>query len=104
MSSAIVEFEQPDETMPFGRQLMKIVKHLKIGLPTFTGTFTATLPEETRWRIDAHIPGRILGNHTKPIDFHVDTTTWGLAGVSLLTLLSDAFERCLTKTSRGPPS
>ena len=78
MSSALVEFEQPDETMPFGRQLVKITKHLKIGRPTFTGTFTATLPEETRWRIDAHIPGRILGNCTKPIDFHVDTATWGL--------------------------
>ena len=48
MSSALVDFDQSDETMPFGRQLVKITKHLKIGLPTFTGTFTDTLPKETR--------------------------------------------------------
>ena len=103
MSSAIVEFEQPDETMPFGRQLVKIVKHLKIGLPTFTGTFTATLPGETCWRIDAHIPGRILGNRTKPIDFHVDTATWGLGrGIAAhiaLGRIREEYDEDLKRTS-----
>ena len=99
MSSALVEFEQPDETMPFGRQLVKIMKHLKIGLPTFTGTFTATLPEEKHWRINAHI----VRNRTKPIDFHVDTATWGLGrGIAAhiaLGRIREVYDKDLKRTS-----
>jgi hypothetical protein len=103
MSAAIVEFEQPDETMPFGRQLMKIVKHLKIALPTLTGTFTATLPEETCWRIDVHIPGRTIGVHTEPIDFYLDVGSWGLGkGIAAhiaLGRIREEYAKELKKTS-----
>ena len=39
---------QPDEDTPFGRHLKEVTKYLKIGVPSFTGTYNATLPEEER--------------------------------------------------------
>ena len=78
MSTPITEFAQPDETMPFGRRLMKITKHLKIALPSMTGTFTPSVPEEKRWRIEVHIPGRTFGKITNPINFFLEVPTWSL--------------------------
>lgn len=78
MSTSKTRFAQPDETMPFGQRLKNVVKYLNIALPTFTGTFTATLPEEKRWRIDVHIPGRTFGNTTRDIDFFFNAPTWTL--------------------------
>ena len=40
------KFAQPDEDTPFGRHLKEVTRYLNIGIPSFTGTYTATLPEE----------------------------------------------------------
>ena len=37
---------QPDEDTPFGRHLKEVTKYLNIGIPSVTGTYNATLPEE----------------------------------------------------------
>lgn len=78
MSTPIIEFAQPDETMPFGRRLKEIVKYLQIALPSMTGTFIATLPEEKRWRIEVHIPGRTFEKTTEPINFFLEAPNWSL--------------------------
>ena len=74
----MTQFTQPDETMPFGRRLMKITKYLNIGLPSFTGTLRTSMLEDRRWRIDVHIPGRTFGRNSKPIDFFLEAPTWSL--------------------------
>lgn len=70
------EFCQPDETMPFGKQLVQIIKELKIALPSITGTPTMALPTDTRYRIVVHIPGRTFGRLSAPIDFQFTSPTW----------------------------
>ena len=37
---------QPDEDTTFGRHLKVVTRYLNIGVPSFTGTYNATLPEE----------------------------------------------------------
>jgi hypothetical protein len=78
MATPNIKFAQPDETMPFGRCLMEIVKYLQIALPSMTGTFIATLPEEKCWRIEVHIPGRTFEKTTEPINFSLEAPTWSL--------------------------
>ena len=51
---------------------------MKIGLPSFTGTFTANLPEEEHWRIKVHVLGRTFAPVTEPIEFSFDAPTWSL--------------------------
>ena len=74
----MTQFTQPDETMPFGRCLMKITKNLNIGLPSFTGTLKTSTPEDRCWRIDVHIPGCTFGRNIKPIDFFLEAPNWSL--------------------------
>ena len=68
MTNAKIKYAQPDEGTPFGLHLKEVTKYLNIGLPSFTGTFNATLPEEERWKIQGHVPGRTFAPITKPID------------------------------------
>ena len=51
---------QPDEDTPFGRHLKEVTKYLNIGIPSITGTYNATLPEEESWKIQVIIPGRMF--------------------------------------------
>ena len=51
MADASNKFMQLDEDTPFGRHLKEVTKYLNIGVPSFTGTYNATLPEEERWMI-----------------------------------------------------
>ena len=51
---------QPDEDTPFGRHLKEVTKYLNIGIPSVTGTYNATLPEEESWKIQVIIPGRMF--------------------------------------------
>jgi hypothetical protein len=78
MSDPRNKFTQPDEDTPFGRHLKEVTKYLNVGLPSFTGTFTATLPEEERWRIKVCVPGRTFAPTTEPIEFTFDAPTWSL--------------------------
>jgi hypothetical protein len=41
------EFCQLDETMPFGKQLVQIIRELKIALPSITWTPIMALPMDT---------------------------------------------------------
>ena len=72
------KFAQPDEDTPFGRHLKEVTKYLNIGIPSFTGTYTATLPEEERRLIRVQVPGRTFTPVTKPIDYSFDAPTWSL--------------------------
>ena len=69
---------QPDEDTPFGRHLKEVTRYLNIGIPSFTGTYTATLPEEERWMIQVQVPGRTFTPVTEPIEFSFDAPTWSL--------------------------
>ena len=81
MSTPNSKFAQLDETMPFERRIKEIIKYLDIALPTFTGTFTATLPKEKRWTIEVHLAGRTIGKTTEPIDFTFGAPTWSLGKI-----------------------
>ena len=72
------KFAQPDEDTPFGRHLKEATKYLRIGIPSFTGTCTATLPEEERWTVRVHVPGRTFTPVTEPIEFSFGALTWSL--------------------------
>ena len=70
------EFCQPDETMLFGRRLVQITKELKIALPSITGTPIMAFPEDRRYRMKVHIPGRTFGSLSAPVDFKFAAPTW----------------------------
>ena len=69
---------QPDEDTPFGRHLEEVTKYLKIGVPSFTGTYNATLLEEECWMIQVQVPGRTFMPVAEPIEFSFDAPTWSL--------------------------
>ena len=58
--------------------MKEATRYLKIRIPSFTGTYTATLPEEERWTIRVHVPGRIFIPVNEPIEFSFDAPTWSL--------------------------
>ena len=72
------KFAQPDEDSPFGRHLKEVTRYLNIGIPSFTGTYNATLPEEERWMIQVRVPGRTFSPNSKPIEFSFEAPTWSL--------------------------
>jgi hypothetical protein len=72
------KFAQPDEDTPFGRHLEEVTRYLNIGIPSFTGTYTTTLPEEERWMIRVQVPGRTFTPVTEPIESSFDAPTWSL--------------------------
>ena len=78
MADARNKFTQPDEDTPFERHLKEVTRYLNIGVPSFTGTYNTTLPEEERWMIQVQIPGRTFMPVTEPIEFSFDAPTWSL--------------------------
>ena len=72
------KFAQPDEDTPFGRHLKEVTRYLNIGIPSFTGTYKATLLEEERWMIQVRVPGRTFSPNSKPIEFSFEAPTWSL--------------------------
>ena len=69
---------QPDEDTLFGRHLKEVTKYLNIEIPSITGTYNATLPEEESWKIQVQIPGRTFTPVTEPIKFSFEAPTWSL--------------------------
>ena len=69
---------QPDEDTPFGRHLKEVTKYLNIGIPSITGTYNATLPEEESWKIQVQVPGRTFAPVTEPIKLAFEAPTWSL--------------------------
>ena len=78
MADARNKFTQPDEDTPFGRHLKEVTRYMNIGVPSFTGTYNSTLPEEKRWMIQVQVPGRTFMPVTEPIEFSFDEPTWSL--------------------------
>ena len=78
MADARNTFTQPYEDTPFGRHLKEVTRYLNIGVPSFTGTYNATLPEDERWMIQVQVPGRTFMPVTMPIEFSFDAPTWSL--------------------------
>ena len=78
MTNAKIKYAQPDEGTPFGIHLKEVTKYLNIGIPSFTRTYNATLPEEERWMIQVRVPGRTFMPVTEPIEFSFDAPTWSL--------------------------
>ena len=72
------KFAQPDEDTPFGRHLKEATRYLSSGTPSFTGTYTGTLPEEERWTVQVHVLGRTFTPVAEPIEFSFDAPTWSL--------------------------
>ncbi|KAI5001046.1 hypothetical protein ZWY2020_011005 [Hordeum vulgare] len=62
--------------MPFGKELMKITKDLRIALPTIIWKPTSSYPKDTRYRIEVHIPGRTFEPRTEPMDFKFIVPSW----------------------------
>ena len=58
--------------------MKEVTRYLNIGIPSFTGTYNATLPEEERWMIQVQVPGRTFTPVTEPIEFSFDAPTWSL--------------------------
>ena len=58
--------------------MKEVTRYLNIKIPSFTGTYTATLPEEERWMIRVHVPGRTFTPVTEPIEFSFEAPTWSL--------------------------
>ncbi|SPT17161.1 unnamed protein product [Triticum aestivum] len=78
MADARNKFAQSDEDTPFGRHLKEVTTYLNIGIPSFTRTYNATLPEEERWMIQVQVPGRTFMPVTEPIEVSFDAPTWSL--------------------------
>ena len=78
MVEAKHKFMQQDDDTPFGRHLKEVTRYLNIGLPSFTGTYNATLPEEERWLIQAQVPGRTFKPVSALIAFSFNAPTWSL--------------------------
>ncbi|KAE8790990.1 hypothetical protein D1007_34638 [Hordeum vulgare] len=64
--------------MPFGKELMQITKDLRIALPTITGKPTSSYPEDSRYRIEVHIPGRTFEPRTEHVEFKFIAPSWSL--------------------------
>ncbi|KAE8783895.1 hypothetical protein D1007_42575 [Hordeum vulgare] len=62
--------------MPFGKELVQITKDLRIALPTITGKPTSSYPEDSRYRIEVHVPGRTFQPCTEPMDFKFIAPNW----------------------------
>ena len=58
--------------------MKEVTRYLNIGIPSFTGTYTATLPEEESWTVRVHVPGRIFTPVMESIEFSFDAPTWSL--------------------------
>ena len=56
----------------------EVTRYLNVGIPSFTGTYIATLPEEERWMIRVQVLGRTFMPVTDPIEFSFDAPTWSL--------------------------
>ena len=78
MADARIKFTQPDEDTPFGRHLKEVTRYLNIGIPSFTETYTTTLPEEEHWMIRVQVPGRTFTPVIVAIEFSFDAPTWSL--------------------------
>ena len=72
------KFTQPDDDTPFRKPLKEVTKYLNIGLPSFMGTFSTSVPEEERWKIKVWILGRIFAPTKEPIDFYLDAPSWSI--------------------------
>ena len=100
MADARNKFTRPDEDTPFGCHLKEVTRYLNIGVPSFTRTYNATLPEEGRWMIQVQVPGRTFMPVTEPIEFSFDAPTWSLGKSMQLTSPWDALEKFTAMISR----
>ena len=94
------KFAQLDEDTPFGRHLKEVTRYLNIRIPSFTGTYNATLPEEERWMIQVQVPGRTFPPVTKPIEFSFDAPTWSLGKSMEAHITMDALEKFTIRSLR----
>ena len=99
MADARNKFMQPDEDTPFGHHSKEVTRYLYIGVPSFTGTYNATLPEEERWMIQVQIPGRTFMPVTETIEFSFHAPTWNLRAWQP-TFPWDVLEKSITRNLR----
>ena len=79
--------------------MKEFTRYLNIGIPSFTGTYIATLREEEHWMIQVQVPGRTFMPVTEPIEFSFDAPTWSL-GKSMAAHTWDALEKFTAIISR----
>ena len=58
--------------------MKEVTRYLNIGIPSFTGAYNATVPEEEHRMIQVQVPGRTFTAVTEPIEFSFDAPTWSL--------------------------
>ena len=104
MGDARNKFTQPDEDTPFGRHLKEVTRYLNIGIPSFTGTYNATLPEEECWMIQVEVPGRTFMPVTEPIEFSFGAPTWSSGKSMAATSPWDGLEKFTTRSLRILPT
>ena len=96
------KFTQSDDDTPFGKHLREVTKYLNIGLPSFTGAFSTSVPEEERWKINVWVPGRTFAPTMEPIDFYLDAPSWSIGKSMAHISPLDAYVRCITRSWRIP--
>ena len=79
--------------------MKEVTRYLNIGIPSFTGTYNATLPEEERRMIQVQVPGRTFTPVTEPIESSFDAPTWSL-GKSMAAHITIMLEKFTTRISR----
>ncbi|KAE8810879.1 hypothetical protein D1007_12378 [Hordeum vulgare] len=62
--------------MPFGKELVRITNYLRIAWLTITGKPILSYPEDSRYRIEVHIPGRTFEPRTEPMEFKFIAPNW----------------------------
>ena len=106
MADARNKFTQPDEDTPFGRHLKEVTRYLNIGVPSFTGTYIATLPEEEHCMIQVQILGRTFMPFTEPIEFSFDAPIWSLgksmAAHIAMGRIGEVYHKDLKDTDTSP--
>ena len=91
---------QPDEDTPFGRHLKEVTKYLNIGIPSVTGTYNATLPEEESWKIQVIIPGRTFAPITEPMRLVFEAPTWSLGKSMAAHIAMGRIGKSITRSLR----
>ena len=86
--------------MDVSRHLKEVTRYLNIGVPSFTGTYIANLPEEERWMIQVQFLGRTFMPGTDLAEELLDMTVRGRR----LRAAEEGRDGCSNPTSDGQRS
>ena len=82
--------------------MKEVTRYLHIGIPSITGEFYATLPEEECWKIKVSVPGRTIAPVTEPLELAFEAPTWSLGKSMAAHITFDAYVKSTTRTLKTP--